>query len=105
MPHKQLQTEKRDAQIEKEVLAIVCSTKRFYQYMYGRPVTVQSDHKLPEVIMRKLLNRRLARLRGMMLQLQRFDLNVTYTPMYVMKPSAEGSNCSRQDVTGCVLET
>ena len=33
-------TEKRYAQIEKELLAIVFAAKRFHQYVYGRPVTV-----------------------------------------------------------------
>ena len=73
-------TEKRYAQIEKELLAIVFAAKRFHQYVYGRPVTVQSDHKPLEVIMRKPLSKAPARLQGMLLQLQRYDLNVTYTP-------------------------
>src|SRR4029434_9272691 len=49
-------TEKRYAQIEKELLAIVFAAKRFHQYVYGRPVTVQSDHKPLEVIVRKPLS-------------------------------------------------
>uniref|UniRef100_A0A3B3DIW6 ribonuclease H n=1 Tax=Oryzias melastigma TaxID=30732 RepID=A0A3B3DIW6_ORYME len=73
-------TEKRYAQIEKELLAIVFTTKRFHQYVYGRPVTVQSDHKPLEAIMRKPLSKAPARLQGMLLQLQRYELTVTYTP-------------------------
>ncbi|KAL7876961.1 hypothetical protein SRHO_G00036040 [Serrasalmus rhombeus] len=73
-------TEKRYAQIEKDLLAIVFAAKRFHQYVYGRPVTVQSDHKPLEVIMRKQLSKAPARLQTMMLQLQRYDLHVTYTP-------------------------
>ena len=79
-------TEKRYAQIEKELLAIVFAAKRFHQYVYGRPVTVQSDHKPLEVIVRKPLSKAPARLQGMLLQLQRYDLQVTYTPgkhMYI----------------------
>ena len=79
-------TEKRYAQIEKELLAIVFSAKRFHQYVFGRPVTVQSNHKPLEVIMRKPLSKAPARLQGRLLQLQRYDLNVTYTPgkhMYI----------------------
>lgn len=49
-------TEKRYAQIEKELLAIVFAAKRFHQYVYGRPVTVKSDHKPLEVIVRKPLS-------------------------------------------------
>lgn len=33
-------TEKRYAQIEKELLAIIFAAKRFHQYIFGRPVTV-----------------------------------------------------------------
>ncbi len=56
------------------------AAKRFHQYVYGRPVTMQSDHKPLEVIMRKPLSKAPARLQGMLLQLQRYDLHVTYTP-------------------------
>lgn len=73
-------TEKRYAQIQKELLAIVFAAKRFHQYVYGRPVTVQSDHKPLEVIMRKPPSKAPARLQGMLLQLQRYDLHITYTP-------------------------
>lgn len=80
------ETEQRYAQIEKELLAIVFSAKRFHQYIYGRTVTVQSDHKPLEVIVKKQLNKAPARLQRMLLQLQRYDLNITYTPgkhMYI----------------------
>ena len=48
--------EKQYAQIEKELLAIVDGTERFHQYTYGRPVTVESDHKPLEVIHQKPLS-------------------------------------------------
>ena len=39
------------AQIEKEMLAICFATKKFHQYIYGKPsVKVQSDHKPLEII-------------------------------------------------------
>lgn len=79
-------TEKRYAQIEKQLLATVFAAKRFHQYVFGRPVTVQSDQKPLEVIVRKPLDKAPARLQGMLLQLQRHDLNITYTPgkhMYI----------------------
>lgn len=41
---------------------------------------VQSDHKPLESIMRKPLGAAPSRLQRMLLQLQRYDLNVTYTP-------------------------
>ncbi|GAA6082355.1 uncharacterized protein K02A2.6-like, partial [Tachysurus ichikawai] len=43
-------TEKNYAQIEKELLAIVFSVKRFHQYAYGVKVNVQSNHKPLETI-------------------------------------------------------
>ena len=43
-------TEKRYAQIEKELLAICFACQRFHQYIYGKTVNVQSDHKPLEAI-------------------------------------------------------
>ena len=60
--------------------------KRFHEYVFGRPVIVQSDHKPLEAIVRKPLNKAPAGLQGMLLQLQRYDLYITYTPdkhMYI----------------------
>ena len=37
--------EKNYAQIEKEMLAIVCGCEKFDQYIYGNKVTVETDHK------------------------------------------------------------
>ena len=71
-------TETRYAQIEKELLAIVYSLEKFYQYTYGRFVTVRSDHKPLEAIMKKPLMRASKRLQGMMLRLQKFDIEVRY---------------------------
>lgn len=33
------------AQIEKELLAIVFATKKFNDFIYGRPVEIETDHK------------------------------------------------------------
>lgn len=61
------QTEQAYAQIEKEFLAILFGMEKFYQYTYGRRVTVQSDHKLLEDIVRKSLLSAPKRLQRMML--------------------------------------
>ena len=72
-------TETRYAQIEKELLAIVFACERFYVYIYGRNmVTVESDHQPLETIVRKPLNDAPKRLQRMLLQLQRYSLNVCY---------------------------
>ena len=46
-------TEENYAQIEKELLAIVFSCEKFDQYVYGRHITVHSDHKPLEIITKK----------------------------------------------------
>ena len=50
-------TETRYATIEKEMLAIVFALEKWHQYTFGRPLTVYSDHKPLEAIMKKPLDR------------------------------------------------
>ena len=67
------------AQIEKELLAIVFACERFDVYIYGRDVVkVESDHQPLKMIMRKPLNDAPKRLQRMLLQLQKYSLNVGY---------------------------
>ena len=47
------ETQMRYAQIEKEMLAIVFGCVKFHQYIFGKTITVQTDHKLLESIMKK----------------------------------------------------
>ena len=68
----------RYAQIEKEMLAIVFGVERFEQYVYGRPVHVETDHKPLESIFKKSLISAPKRLQRMLLRLQKFDLFVSY---------------------------
>ena len=68
------------AQIEKETLAIVYGAQKFHQYLYGKQVMVQSDHKPLEVILNKPLHQAPLRLQKMMLSLQRYDLKVKFKP-------------------------
>ncbi|KAL6460946.1 hypothetical protein MHYP_G00309120 [Metynnis hypsauchen] len=67
-------TERGYAQIEKECLA------KFHQYTYGRQVTVQSDHKPLENIVKKPLLSAPKRLQRMLLRLQKYSIQVTYVP-------------------------
>lgn len=46
-------TEQNYAQIEKELYAVLYGCKRFHEYIYGRHITVQSDHKPLESILGK----------------------------------------------------
>ncbi|KAK3703506.1 hypothetical protein QZH41_002225 [Actinostola sp. cb2023] len=72
------ETEQRYAQIEKEMLAIVFSLEKFNQYVFGRHVKIQSDHKPLEAILKKPLGCAPRRLQGMMMRLQKYDFEVRY---------------------------
>ena len=73
-------TETRYAQLEKEMLAVVWSIEKFDQYTYGRRVNMVSDHKPLESIMKKALASTPKRLQGMMMRLQKYDINLIYVP-------------------------
>ena len=68
-------------QIEKEMLAICFATSKFHQYVYGKPnVSIQTDHKPLESILKKPLCKAPPRLQRLMLRLQPYDLDVHYVP-------------------------
>lgn len=73
-------TEENYAQIEKELYAVLFGCKRFHEYMYGRRVIVESDHKPLEAILRKPLAAAPPRLQRMILQLQRYDISIIHRP-------------------------
>ena len=64
------------AKLEKELLAIVFGCERFHQYIYGKQVDVETDHKPLVSIFSKNLTQLSPRLQRMMLKLQRYDLSV-----------------------------
>ena len=68
------------AQIEKELLPIVCTCERFHQFVYGRKVTVQSDHKPLEAIMTKPLSQAPPRIQRLLIRLQKYQPTVQYVP-------------------------
>lgn len=79
-------TQQKYAQIEKEMLVIVFGCQKFHQYLSGRTVEVQTDHKPLESIFKKNLHEAPMRLQRMLLQLQSYDLKVYYVPgkkMYI----------------------
>ncbi len=74
-------TEQNYAQIEKEMLAIVFGCERMHQYIYGhQKVTVETDHKPLEVILKKHLNKAPMRLQKMILRIQPYTIKVVYRP-------------------------
>lgn len=72
------QSEKNYSQIEKELFAIVFGCLKFHQYLYGKKVQVETDHKPLESLFRKPLYKAPPRIQRMMLRIQRYDLNVQY---------------------------
>ena len=70
--------ETRYAQIEKELLAVVYGLEKFNTYRYGRQVTVESDHKPLEVIIKKPLHLAPKRLQPMLLRVQAYSINLGY---------------------------
>ena len=66
---------------EKEMLAICFATSKLHQYVYGKPnMSVQTDHKPLESILKKPLCKSPPRLQRLMLRLHPYDLDVHYMP-------------------------
>ena len=73
-------TETRYANIERELLAVVFGCERFHTYVFGKPFTVESDHKPLEEIQKKSLANTPPRLQRLMLRLQQYDMKIVYRP-------------------------
>ncbi|XP_061170331.1 uncharacterized protein K02A2.6-like [Saccostrea echinata] len=99
-------TETRYSQIEKELLAVVFGLEKFHQYTYGRNVTVQSDHKPLEIIMKKPLHTAPKRLQRMLLRLQKYSTKLEYRPGKEMHLADALSRAYLQnsDRTGALLD-
>ena len=61
------------AAIEKKMLAIVFACHKFHDYIYGKEVRIETDHKPLLGIMRKPIPSLSARLQRMRLRLQRYE--------------------------------
>ena len=57
---------------------MVFGIEKFHQYTFGRPVTVQSDHKPLEVIEKKPVHKAPKRLQRLLLRLLAYDVNLLY---------------------------
>ena len=71
-------TEKRWAQIEKELLAVVFGLERFNQYTFGRAVTIINDHKPLANILQKPLNQAPRRLQNLIMRSNRYDFTFNW---------------------------
>ncbi|KAL5473802.1 hypothetical protein EMCRGX_G028358 [Ephydatia muelleri] len=98
-------TEQRYAQIEKELLAVVFAFEKFNQYVYGRTVSVQSDHKPLESILKKPLHHAPPRLQRMLLRLQKYDFILSYKPRKEMYIADTLSRAYTTDTTVGEMET
>lgn len=68
--------QKGHAQIEKVTPAIAFGCERFHQYLCGKEIEVESDHKPLEAIFARLL----PRIQHLLLSLQHYRLKVKYVP-------------------------
>ena len=73
-----MQAETRYAQMEKEMLSIVFAVEKFNDYPFGNKTIVFSDHKPLESILKKPLHLAPKRLQGMIIRVQKYDLEVRY---------------------------
>ncbi|UYV63288.1 K02A2.6-like [Cordylochernes scorpioides] len=73
-------TQRKYAQIEKELLAIVFGCERFQYYIWGNDVIVETDHKPLLSIVKKPLEKLSPRLQRMVLRLMRFQISLNFTP-------------------------
>lgn len=71
-------TERRYAQIEKEMLAITYGLSKFHHYAYGRQVSVTTDHKPLVSIVQKPLCKAPKRLQNMLLKNQNYNYTLIY---------------------------
>lgn len=75
------ETQKNWAPIERETMAVLFGLERFHQFVYARnKITVESDHKPLSSIMKKPLNSCPPRLQRMLIQIQKYDINLVYKP-------------------------
>ena len=74
------QTQSNYAVIERELLGICYGCSKFHDFIFGKNITVETDHKPLVAIMTKPLHVLPARIQRMRMRLQRYDLKVTYRP-------------------------
>lgn len=65
-------------QIEKEASAIRFACKKFHEYIYGKNLIIETDHKPLEVIFKKLLQEAPARLQRIMFDVLQYSPKIIY---------------------------
>ena len=66
--------------LKKELLAIVFGAERFHQFIFGTKVQAETDHKPLISLFKKPVNDCPLRVQRLLLRVQRYGLDVTYTP-------------------------
>jgi transposase InsO family protein len=66
------------AQIEKETLAICAACEKWDLWLYGKAITIHTDHQPLETIFKKTLAKAPRRLQKLMMRLQRYNITVVY---------------------------
>ena len=66
------------AQIEKETLAMCTSCEKWDQWLYGKQITIHTDHQPLETIFKKPLFKAPRRLQRLLMRLQRYNIDVVY---------------------------
>ena len=64
--------------IERELLGVVFAMERLHNYVYGKPVRVQTDHKPLETIWKKRIATASPRLQRLLLRLARYEIQLEY---------------------------
>ena len=77
-------TQSKYAIIEKEMLAICFGCHRFHNYLFGKEVLVQTDHKPLVSIMEKPIHKLSARMQRMRMRLQNYDLKLSHIKVLSM---------------------
>jgi hypothetical protein len=98
------ETEKKYANIEREMLAVVFGVEKFHTYIYGAHFTVESDHKPLESIHLKNPSQAPPRLQRMLLRLQHYDFAICYRKGSEIKVADFLSRCSPRPAPEIELE-
>ena len=84
--------------MELECLAVVFVCQKFDQYIHGKRVTVETDHKPLEVIIKKSLLAAPRWLVRMLLQLQWYNLNIPGSQVVADTPSRAPVEAAPEDI-------
>jgi hypothetical protein len=109
-------TEQRYAQIEKEMLAVVFGCTKFHKLIYGKnDVTIESDHKPLETLLRKPMSAAPMRIQRMRLKLQPYSFTLIHVSgksigladclSRLPQPAASGDVIMDEELMVCKADT